>query len=101
MITEPTYDDADKTRLVTAVLQLIRGRSNASGSATLSAGATSTAVSFANCSKDSQVFLTPRTANAAAALGTTYIASVANKGFTIGHASDSSTDRTFGFVVLG
>lgn len=101
MIIEPTYDDKDNTRLVTAVLQLIRGRSNAVGSITLSASATSTVVSFANCSSQSHVFLSPRTANAAAALATTYIASVTNKSFTIAHASAATTDRTFGFVVLG
>ena len=101
MITEPTYDDKDRTRLVTAVLQLIRGRSNASGSVTLTAGATSTAVDFVNCSQDSQIFLSPRTANAAGALSTTYISAVNNKSFTIAHANTASTDRTFGFVVLG
>lgn len=101
MITEPTYDDRERTRLVTAVLQLIRGRSNAVGSVTLTAGATSTTVDFVNCSQDSQVFLSPRTANAAAALATTYISSVGNKSFTIAHANAASTDRTFGFVALG
>lgn len=101
MITEPTYDDADRTRLVTAVLQLIRGRSNAVGTVTLAAGATSTTVSFDNCSEEGQVFLSPRTANAAAALATTYISAVNNKSFTIAHANAASTDRTFGFVALG
>jgi len=101
VITEPTYDDRDGTRLVTAVLQLIRGRSNAVGSVTLTAGATSTTVDFVNCSQDSQVFLSPRTANAAAALATTYISSVGNKSFTIAHANAASTDRTFGFAALG
>lgn len=101
MITEPTYDDKDKTRLVTAVLQMIRGRSNAVGSVTLTANAASTTVSFVNCSQDSQIFLSPKTANAAAALATTYISSVGNKSFTIAHANTATTDRTFGFVAIG
>jgi len=101
VITEPTYDDNDRTRLVTAVLQLIRGRSNAVGSVSLSVGATSTVVSFPNCSQESQVFLVPRTANAAAALATTFISSVSNKSFTISHANAATTDSIFGFACLG
>lgn len=101
MITLPTYDDKDTTRLVTAVNQIAKGRSLAVGTVTLSAGATSTAVNFENCSSESQVFLTPRTANAAGALATTYISSVSNKSFTIAHSSSGTTDRTFGFEVRG
>lgn len=97
----PTLDDKDLTRIVLAILQLARGRSNAVGGVTLTPSATSTTVSFENCSSESQVILSPRTANAAGALSTTYISAVNNKSFTIAHASAATTDRTFGFVVLG
>lgn len=97
----PTLDDTDKTRTVLAVQQLARGRSNAVGTVSLAAGGTSTVVSFENCSSESHVFLSPKTANAAGALATTYVSLVGNKSFTIAHASAATTDRTFGFVCIG
>lgn len=101
MITLPTYADRDLTRIVTAIGQMAAGRSNAIGVVSLAAGVTSTTVPFDNCASSSYVFLTPLTAHAAAAVPTTYISSVTNKSFTIAHASDSTTDRTFGFACLG
>lgn len=101
MITTPTFNDQNNQRMVTAISQLAEGRSNAVGSVTLTAGATSTVVSFLNCSSESAVFLFPKTANAAAALATTYVGTVANKSFTVTHANDASTDRSFWFACIG
>lgn len=101
MITIPTFLDADTLRIVTAIFQLAAGRSNATGVATLTPGAASTVVSFDNCSEESQVFLSPKTANAASALANAYISTVGNGSFTIAHANNAQTDRTFGFVCLG
>jgi hypothetical protein len=91
-------------RLVDAVIQLITGRQNSVGVVTLAvAPATSTFVSFVNCSADCEVFLSPRTANAAAAVATTYIKAVdiTQGGYTITHASSAQNDRTFGFLCIG
>lgn len=88
-------------RIVQAIRQLIQGRSDAVLQVTLTPSATTTVVSAINCSKDSQVFLSPRTANAAAAVPTTWISAVANGSFTITHSSTVSIDRTFGIVCLG
>lgn len=93
--TEKIYD------IVQAILQLLQGRGNFKGSVTLTAGATTKVVSFLNCSQDSGVFLSPRTANAAAALPTTYISSVGQGTFTITHANNAQTDRTFDFICKG
>ena len=89
------------SEIVQAVLQLIEGRGNFIGRVTLTAGATTTVVSFQNCSKDCEVFLSPRTANAAAALGTTYISSIVQGGFTITHANAATLDRTFAYECVG
>lgn len=96
-------DDRDPARLNQAVRQLVEGRQNSVGDATLTAGATSTFVRFENCSKDCRVLLFPQTANAAAALATTYVtrANTTQGGFTITHASAGSTDRTFSFLCIG
>jgi hypothetical protein len=90
-------------RIVNAVRQLIAGRTNAAGSATLAANATATVVNAPNCAAASQVFLFPKTAHAAAELaaGGCYISAVANGSFTVTHANNAQTDRTFAYVCLG
>jgi len=89
--------------IVNAVRQLMQGRSNAAGSVTLAASATSTAVTAPNCAALSQVFLFPRTAHAAAELaaGSCYVSAVAAGTFTVTHANNTQADRTFGYVCLG
>lgn len=90
-------------RIVQAVIQLVQGRNNATKTITLTANATTTVVKHPNCSQDCQPMLSPRTANAAAAIPTTYIlqASIVQGQFTITHANAGSTDRTFGYSVQG
>lgn len=90
-------------RFIDAINEIVGGRQNSVGDVTLAAGATTTVVSFPNCSKDCRVFLFPQTANAAAALLTTYIlrANIVQKQFTISHASAVTMDRTFSFLAIG
>lgn len=88
-------------RIVQAIRQLIEGRSNANLQATLTAGATTTVVTAINCGKDAEVFLSPRTANAAAAVPSTYISAVNQGSITITHANNGQTDRVFGIIGLG
>lgn len=97
----PSLREADPFRLSQAINELFQGRSNAVGTCTLTAAATSTVVAAENCGDESQVFLTPRTANAAAAIATTYVSSVGNGTFTLTHANNAQVDRTFGYVAIG
>jgi len=94
-------DEKDIRRVIFALNETTRGRSNATSTVTLTAGATTTTVTADNCAEGSQVFLFPKTANAAGAVATTYISAVVNGGFTITHANTGTTDRIFGFVCLG
>ena len=89
--------------IVNAVRQLMQGRSNAAGSLTLAAGAASTTVTAPNCAPTAQVFLFPRTAHAAAELaaGGCFVSAVASGAFTLTHANNPQTDRTFSYVCLG
>lgn len=90
--------------IVVAIRQLIAGRSNSTGRVTLTAGATSTTIGGANVNEDAEIFLIPRTANAAAALATTYATISRISGVptvTITHANTGTTDRTFGYDVRG
>jgi hypothetical protein len=95
--------EKDPAKLATAIQQLYAGRSNANGVVTLAASATSTVVNAPNCSAASAVFLFQTTADAAAALATTYVspANVLNGQFIITHASNAQSDRTFFFVCVG
>lgn len=79
------------------------GASNATGEVTLAAGTTTTTVTDNKFESSMVVVLQPKTANAAAALATTYITD-ANKSkgsFVITHANAATLDRTFGYVRLG
>lgn len=99
----PVRGETKISAVVDAVRDLFSGRSNAMGDVTLEASATSTTVSAMNCGPQSRISLTPRTANAAAALGTTYIpaATVVEGQFVIQHANNAQVDRTFGYAIRG
>ena len=93
--------NADLKEIRDAVRQLSRGRSNAVGTVTLSINVTSTVVTAKRIlSAASAVMLAPTTANAAAALATTYW--IASKDtFTITHANNAQADRTFRWGATG
>lgn len=87
--------------LVDALYQLVEGRHNAFGELTLTPNAGTTTVDHPNCSDDSVVLLSPRTANAAAAIATTYVSAVARGSFTLTHANNAQVDKTFDYSVAG
>lgn len=95
--------EKDLQRIVDAVVQLSEGRQNSVGDVTLRANQATTVVSFPNVSTDSRVFLFPKTANAAAAIATTYIlaANILNGSFTITHANNAQADKTFSYLCIG
>ena len=99
----PHLGETEIGRIVQSIRELWQGRSMAVGELTLAAGAALTVVSSPNCGAGARVFLAPRTANAAAALATTYIpvADVVKGAFTVRHANNAQVDKTFGYEVRG
>lgn len=99
----PGLDESDLKKIILSLQQLAAGRSNAVGTVTLTASTTTTTVTDNNCAEGSTPVLVPTTANASAERGngTIYISAVANKSFTITHASNTQTDRTFKYAILG
>ena len=91
--------------IVFAVQQLVRGRSNATGTVTLAANQATTTVTLDLRLSNEKGFplLTPTTANAAAEIGngTMYISSVTRTGFVITHANNVQTDRTYHYEFRG
>lgn len=101
---------ADLYRIITDVVNgILLGRTNNYGSVTLTASAASTTVSLAEgrLSSNSKVYFEPLTASAAAEYhsGNMYVTAanhdVANRQFIITHSNHASTDRDFGYVIVG
>lgn len=93
--------DPQLTRLLQAVNQLILGNSNNSGSVTLTENTTTTTVLNSRVGANSKIILTATTANAAAALATTYVSAKTAGQFTITHANNAQTDRKFDYIHVG
>jgi len=86
-----------------AVNLLIDGKHNATGIFTLTASAASTAVTDTRVGQDSVILYSPTTANASAEIGagTIHISARADSSFTITHANNSQSDRTYIYTVTG
>jgi hypothetical protein len=93
--------ERDLKRFNQAIRELVEGRHNAGGAFTLTPGATTTVVNHPNCSMDCYPVFSARTANAAAALATTYISAINQGSFTVTHANNAQADRTFSYTVTG
>jgi len=100
-VQEELPDDRQHRReIARTVNTLLRGQDNSSMQVTLVAGATQTVVTDARISLQTCVTLMPTTANAAAAIPTTYV--VCEKGkATIYHDNDTTTDRIFTMGIQG
>lgn len=97
--------ETNPRRISSAVNNVIDGRTDNYGSVTLTASASSTTVNTSGLmvSENSTIILTPRSANAAAeqAAGTLYVSTKANQSFTLTHANNAQTDRTFDYAWIG
>ena len=86
--------------LSTSIRGLLHGKSNNTLNATLTADATSTVVELEFVTAETNVQITPKTANAASSLSNVYAVSSVGK-VTINHDSSSQTARTYGLVFSG
>lgn len=96
IVAHPRIED-----MATAINELIDGGCGAVGLLTLTPGATSTVVENPLIRLDSVPVLVATTANAAAALATTYISAINRGSFTLAHANTATTDRTYRFSLSG
>ena len=98
---EPPITGASERETIEAIRELIRGRGNYVTIVTLTPNAATTVIQNRNFNANGLVVLSPTTANAAAALSTTYAANVSGGSVTLAHANNAQTDRTFKMAVLG
>jgi len=87
--------------VASVVNQLVDGKTNAKGSFTLTASTTTTTVNDLRVGEDSIINFVPITANAAAEIGAggIFISARADSSFTITHANNSQSDRTYIYTV--
>lgn len=83
-------------KIAQSVRSILRGGSNSGGVVTLTAGVATTTITDDRIQPASRIFLSPTTANASAAIPTTWI-SCGIGSCTINHANNGQTDRTFGW----
>jgi len=82
--------------------QIMDGKTNNTGTVTLTAAATTTTVINARIGTGTGIYLSPTTANAATALGTTYhSATTAGVSLVLTHANNAQVDRTFNYILVG
>ena len=91
----------DPRRVATVVNLAMRGKINAVAALTLAFGAVETPLTDDRIGADSVILLMPTTANAAAALATTYVAMRIPGEATISHLNNAQTDRSFAAVIIG
>ncbi len=91
----------DPRRVATVVNLAMRGKINAVAALALSPGASTTALMDDRIGADSVVLLMPTTANGAAALATTYVATLVPGEAAVSHLNNAQTDRSFAVVIIG
>ena len=101
----PPPSNPEGRRLWEVVQQMRKGKLEVVTTLTLTANVTTTTLAFKGLSPQSVVVFDPKTANAAAELygGTMYVltAGRGNDSWTITHANNAQTDRTFQVAVIG
>lgn len=106
--TLPEFSDDIKgllRKVVYTVNNAMAGRTNNTGSVTLTASSTTTVITFSagQIGTGTVIFLSPTTSNAAAAMTNVYQSSkdVAANTITLTHANTGTTDRTFNYALIG
>jgi hypothetical protein len=93
----------DAREVASVVNNILDGKLNSTGSVTLTASAASTAVTDERAGYESVILFMPTTANAAAeqAAGGMYVSTRGKQTFTLTHANNAQTDRTFDYIIIG
>lgn len=94
-------DEAEHRRLLAgAIINILRGKLNNTGSVTLTASSATTTLTDIRIGKDAVILFQPTTANAAAELATLYPGTPGDGTVTLNHANNAQTDRTFKYAIF-
>jgi hypothetical protein len=90
----------DQRAVAEIVNGMMDGKTNNTGTITLAVGgATTTTLSDPRISRDSDIILVPKTADAFSTA--VYASSQTNGSATLTHAANSTAGKTYGYVVVG
>ena len=91
------------SRIADVVNQILKGKTNNTGTVTLTVSAATTILTDPRIGTDSVFLFMPTTANASAEIGagTMYISYRGDKTATITHANNAQADRTFSYTATG
>lgn len=90
-----------RRQLAQAIALVMAGKMNSTGQITLAVSATTTTVIDSRIGASTWIGLSPLTADAAGAIGTTYVSAQQKGQATLTHANASSADRTFALLFIG
>lgn len=92
---------ADARTTATVIRNLVDGKSNNTGSITLTANATSTTLTDNRVGANSVIVLMPKSANAATAMTAVYVSARGTGTATLTHDSNAASDRHFEYAIIG
>ena len=90
-----------RRKLAEGIASAMAGKLNATSQVTLTPSAATTTVTDARIGSTTHISLSPLTADAAAAVTTTYVSAQINGQATLTHTSAASADRTFSMLMIG
>lgn len=96
-------EEEHRYQLALAMRRLFDAKVNTVSTVTLTANAATTTITDNRIGANTIAVLVPTTANAAAALATTYqtLPNAANGSAVLNHASNAQSDKTFGVLLIG
>jgi hypothetical protein len=95
--------ETDQRKQNEIIVQMMDGKTNNTGTFTVTASAATTVVSDLRVGADSVILVSPTTATAATewASGAMYVSSIGKQTFTVTHNNSAPTDRVFTYAVIG
>ena len=98
------FDDDEKRhrrQLAIVVNNVLAGKTNNTGSLTITANAATTTLTDSRIGANSVIVLMPTTANAAGAIANIYFTAFVEGSCTVNHSNNAQVDRTFRYAVIG
>ena len=92
---------ADARTTANVIRNLVDGKSNNTGSITLTANATASTLLDQRVGATSVIVLMPKTATAATAMTSVYVSARGTGTATLTHDSNAATDRSFEYAIIG
>ena len=92
---------ADARTTANVIRNLVDGKSNNTGSITLTANATTSTLTDQRVGANSVIVLMPKSATAASAMTSLFVSARGTGTATLTHDSNAATDRQFEYVIIG